>query len=471
MTASGHSASSGFSINSSPSALVSTNTVRPFTAHRLHQDDDDIDDIENDEDPVIRNLKESHRNNNHDNELLPQESRERAPAQEAVAMTPVPAASAPMPSTTSTQEPKMTTSAAHRRLQDVLNGGKTNPVTPEKPSILPPPPIPSSHPRRTPANQSLPPPRLLRRSSSAIRLTTNLEGRATVVLEDEPEPASSPPKPPPTPAPRSAKRRPQSTPVDSKLWEFCCDSQSALLRSPQRTPPQPSEATQALRLLRTRRSTLGSAIVPALPRTLSQSQPTTTNQQFLKPTSKKPKPQTLQPPPPPSSVSKKTPAKRLRKVITTAKKAARPKPLSNNPSKDFAIFEQSLDSDKENRPPGAPASPPPEPKRRVLGMSGKGSLNATTATPSKKTMKGKSLYAGPSARKTLGERQQGRHEPDEGYGASQETQCGGGAYEDDIEGDMHGASQDSGIAGGSPRRIDEMECVENLLSLRGGTWR
>ena len=64
---------------------------------------------------------------------------------------------------------------------------------------------------------------------------------------------------------------------------------------------------------------------------------------------------------------------------------------------------------------------------------------------------------------------------DEGYGASQGTVNFGGHEDDGQKSELLSASQGSGFGGGirlaSPRRVDELECVENLLSLRGGTWR
>jgi hypothetical protein len=327
--------------------------------------------------------------------------------------------------TTATQETKMTASA-HRRLQDVLNGSIASSDEP----VLPPP---TSNPRRT-SGSTLPPPRLLRRSSSNIRLTTSLEGKATVVLEDIPP--SSPPKPPPTPAPAPTRRRPLSTPVDSKLWEFCCDNQSAI-RSPASTPVQPSEATQALRLLR-RRHTFSNAagskpIIPSLPRTQSATK-------FLKPT--------------PTKHSKSSPALKRSSSLNTRKKIA---PRTKKASKGFSSFEPSLDSDKENNEPGTPFSPPPEPKlqRRVLG---KGSAN----TGKKRSPPG-----------PLGEREKkrGRYEHrDEGCGGgnSQDTQR---SFEESEFLDVGDGDGGGRLKLSSPRRIDEMECVENLLSLRGGTWR
>jgi hypothetical protein len=393
--------SSGFS--SSPSALGPASTARLARDRRQqHHDHYDIIDPENHEHDLPDNTR------NHDSS-----SHEESP--NIRRSPPIVTASTSASATSTTQDIKMPTST-HRRLQDVLNAS----VAPEKPSA---PVLSTSNARRTNPTNSLPPPRLLKRSSSSVRLTTSLEGKATVILEDG-ESTSSPPVPLPSPGPPQQKytparnpQRPLSTQVDSKLWEFCCDNQSAI-RSPARTPPQPSEATQALRLLRTRSNSGG---VSSLLRSLSQTEMSN---------------------PPSSSQPKKTLAKapRERKVITS-NKAARPKNLGIN-GKDI-YHEPSVDSDKENRPPGAPVSPPPERSnsRKALGVSGKGAVVPTT------TKRGKTR-AGVS-RKVLLEKM-----PSSGE-------------------DVYSTSQESvgSVSADSPRRIDEIECVENLLSLRGGTWR
>lgn len=154
----------------------------------------------------------------------------------------------------------------------------------------------------------------------------------------------------------------------------------------------------------------------------------------------------------------------------SAQKVTRPKQHSNNSlkkKKSYSSFEPSIDSDKENNEPGTPFSPPPESKRRGLGVAGKGFLNSNS-TPSKRN-KNKRPAFGDRERKRV------KYDHDEGYGASQETT---GSFENDSQdSEIIVASQDSGISTGgglrlsSPRRLDEMECVENLLSLRGGTWR
>lgn len=80
---------------------------------------------------------------------------------------------------------------------------------------------------------------------------------------------------------------------------------------------------------------------------------------------------------------------------------------------------------------------------------------SSTSTPSKKNGKGK-----PTPRKKR---------------SSTYSDNAVGFYEDETQ-ELVGSQDGDFIAvadgdSGSPRRIDEMECVENLLSLRGGTWR
>ncbi|KAI5793170.1 hypothetical protein EDC01DRAFT_87961 [Geopyxis carbonaria] len=354
----------------------------------------------------------------------------------------------------SSEESTMTTSA-HRRLQDVLS--RSEPPVESTP-------VPVATPsRRTNPTNPLPPPRLLRRSSSVVRLSTSLEGKATVILEDEPIiPSSPPPTLIRTPVRQtqsmqrpSTSRRRTLGPVDSKLWEFCCDNQSAI-RSPARTPPQPPEATQALRLIRSKSfSSASKQSTPKPPTTLRRNHTVESSGSLL-------------PPPPPSFSKKLKSIKKERKVITAGGKSSQPKPLKpNSKSKEFSIFEPSLDSDKENRPPGAPVSPPPEPKRRIAGLSGKGAIQSS---PIKRRplSKNKSFNA--------------ERESEVDFNGSQESGYFGGS-QDSVAAFMAGgeSSQESMYIGAeaekptngrsSPRRIDEIECVENLLSLRGGTWR
>jgi len=403
-----NSASDSSRFSSSPSASTARLARDRCQQRHDHSQHYDIIDPENHE----HDLPDNTRNHDSSSRRIHEESPDirKSPPTKNTAT-----ASTSASATSTTQDIKMPTST-HRRLQDVLNAS----VTPEKPSASV---LPTTNARRTNSTNSLPPPRLLKRSSSSVRLTTSLEGKATVILEDE-ESTSLSPVPLPSPGPPQQKytparnpQRPLSTQVDSKLWEFCCDNQLAI-RSPARTPPQPSEAKQALRLLRTRSNSGG---VPSLFRSLSQAEMSN---------------------PPSSGQPTKTLAKapRERKVITS-KKAARPKHLGIN-GKNIC-HEPSVDSDKENRPPGAPVSPPPERlnPRKVLGVSGKGAVVPTT------TKKGKTK-AGVS-RKVLLEKMPNFAE--DVYSTSQES--------------VGSTSTDS------PRRIDEIECVENLLSLRGGTWR
>lgn len=284
------------------------------------------------------------------------------------------------------QQPEMTTSA-HQRLQDVL-------------SSTPAPPPRSVNPRRTnPPATPHQPPRLLKRSSS-IRLSTSLEGKATVVLDEAPESPPLPPSSQPLPIPASVPRStgPQRRIVDSKIWEFYCDNQ-AMIRSPGHPHLQPAEAKQALGLLRNK-------VKPAPSSPITQKKVVVHRRQ------------------PPSSPTK---AKKSRKLISKCTARPRKLPLLRDPGHE---------SDKENRPPGAPVSPPPEPSRRV---------DAPRKSRKRKRQGG-------DARRILGD------VPPPPLPSSS-------SYE------PPSSSHDAEMESSQPVRVDEMECVENLLSLRGGTWR
>jgi len=254
-----NSASDSSRFSSSPSASTARLARDRCQQRHDHSQHYDIIDPENHE----HDLPDNTRNHDSSSRRIHEESPDirKSPPTKNTAT-----ASTSASATSTTQDIKMPTST-HRRLQDVLNAS----VTPEKPSASV---LPTTNARRTNSTNSLPPPRLLKRSSSSVRLTTSLEGKATVILEDE-ESTSLSPVPLPSPGPPQQKytparnpQRPLSTQVDSKLWEFCCDNQLAI-RSPARTPPQPSEAKQALRLLRTRSNSGG---VPSLFRSLSQAE-------------------------------------------------------------------------------------------------------------------------------------------------------------------------------------------------------
>jgi len=348
----------------------------------------------------------------------------------------------------SIQETKMTTSA-HNRLQDVLSRVPQSTSSSRRTA----PSITSTN------HAALAPPRLLKRSSS-IRLSSS-EGKAIVVLDD---PLPSPPHQEPTrPHPAATSSRPSKRKlVDSKVWEFWCDNQS-VIRSPGETP---AEATQALRLIRTKSNNALNRMVDPTPHKKSSGVKQQQQKKHLHPRTPNEK------------------AKVPRKVITS--KSAKPKPLSNkkpSPPRQQSVdgdkftFEPGQESDKENRPPGAPVSPPPEPKRQP-GMSGRGMVQPGS---SKKRRASRT----PSPRKVLGESksipsQSGSasvfydipqpllgvdvyEEPtgtqDSGYIASQESN----------ERDSQPSGSQASI--GDDRRVDELECVENLLSLKGGSWR
>ena len=366
------------------------------------------------------------------------------------------------------------TTSAHNRLQRVLSSAPT-------PAHHYPPPGTSR--RRTAPSTPKNPPRLLKRSSS-IRLSTSLEGKASVVLEDEP---SSPP--PPLLALRTPKIQPslvsrsalKRRTIDSKVWEFCCDNQ-AVIRSPCQPHEEPSEATEALGLVRERGN--GSAHKPllkdsSLGNSLGMVKPKKNLQKAI-----------------PSSSPIK--AKKSRKIISA--KSARPKPaLSNNananPSTAIAttatgssskkprtnplLPEPGQDSDKENRPPGAPVSPPPEP-RRVLGVPGKGDIINNSAKKKKKRPAGKNKTPRRGSNKPLSDKEKRRvleETRSEGmriFYDAPPTSSQVCETEYELPGAGGGGSQsffdESSQESVGPGRVDEMECVENLLSLRGGVW-
>lgn len=363
------------------------------------------------------------------------------------------------------------TTSAHNRLQRVLSSAPT-------PAHHYPPP--STSRRRTAPTTPKNPPRLLKRSSS-IRLSTSLEGKASVVLEDEP---SSPP--PPLLALRTPKIQPSSVSrsalkrrtIDSKIWEFCCDNQ-AVIRSPCQPHEEPSEATEALGLVRGRGNS--SAHKPLL-----KDSSMGNSSDMVKPK------KNLQKAIPSSSPIK---AKKSRKIISA--KSARPKPAllnsaNTNPSTATAatgnsskkprtnplLPEPGQDSDKENRPPGAPVSPPPEP-RRALGVPGKGDIIGNSAKK-KKRPAGKSKTPRKGSNKSPSDKEKRR--------VLEETRSEGMRIfydvpptssqvcetEYELPGASGGGSQsffdESSQESAGPGRVDEMECVENLLSLRGGVW-
>ncbi|EWC43701.1 hypothetical protein DRE_07453 [Drechslerella stenobrocha 248] len=117
-------------------------------------------------------------------------------------------------------------------------------------------PRPFVNPRRTGLIASTEP-TLLRRSSSLVRLSMSFDGKATVVLEDEEESCASPRSSQTSTLVESsqpsfhsesagtvtpAKRRT----VNAKIWESCCDSQSSLPAEPVKED-SPRKALKAIR--------------------------------------------------------------------------------------------------------------------------------------------------------------------------------------------------------------------------------
>lgn len=363
------------------------------------------------------------------------------------------------------------TVVAHDRLQEMLNCN----VPPPPPPPSSPAPLPaitiaeatSSRRTKAPANLGAHPPRLLKRSSSNVRLSTTLEGKATVILE--PAQTSSPPRPrpslqtTPTSAPRLSKR-PHVAVTDSAVWEACANSQVAA-----GGVEQPSEATQALQLLRNKSTNL---------------------QLFTKKRD-------------PSRLFEKI----SRKVITAGDKTTKPRPAapplstviaagtSNPPKKPLGDgrhhhrrLRPGQEGDKENRPPGAPVSPPPEPglaapssgkvliprggqqrgtsplNRRALGTSA--SLQGYQAALAAAVHKN-DRSAGTAHSPIYEDRGRDSGGKDDGDDAPSSSYFAGTGSQESVATDSYSLE----LARTPSRRKDEIECVENLLNLRRGTWR
>jgi hypothetical protein len=227
------------------------------------------------------------------------------------------------------------------------------------------------------------------------------------------------------------KKRPGSRPpIDTKLWEFACENQRGIL-SPSATPPLPDEASYAVRLMRSRsRMNLAGAEGSGGPAGGAGGAGAgglgaagLVNSGGILPTPKKSHPHPH--PHPPKSSSKKRTA------------------------------DTSLESDKENCPPGVPVSPPVELRQKKK----KGKITSQ-ADKIRGILRGdKSKWKGKAREKEReGDKEKGK------------------AREKEREGDKekeNGAAEETGKGENiwNDRRIDEIECVENLLSLQRGSWR
>ncbi|KAH0611193.1 uncharacterized protein H6S33_011620 [Morchella sextelata] len=352
-------------------------------------------------------------------------------------------------------EPEMTTSA-HQRLQDVLSSMQDIISS----STLAKPTFTNSRRTNPNPNPTTPhaPPRLLKRTSS-IRLSTSLEGKATIVLDEEPESPPSSQQTLPTPKKPSpiASSGPPRKIVDSKIWEFYCDNQ-AMIRSPatHASLQTAAEAKEALGLLRRKSSHL------KLPPPLPPSSPVTHRKHGGK---------LAQP-------SSPTKAKKSRKILSAKLSRSKAVPAAKTSGSgkklvDGLPSELGQESDKENRPPGAPVSPPPEPRRR----GGKGEAKKAPAEKPSKKRKRNAIAA--DERRILEDHKTIPSQTSAVYDVPSSSQAIDNFRSDGPVADEYGmmlsqrsfsnyfaSSQESG-----PAVMDEMECVENLLSLRGGTWR
>lgn len=210
-----------------------------------------------------------------------------------------------------------------------------------------------------------------------------------------------------------------------------------MIRLPGHPNLQPSEAKQALGLLRNKTKPLPVSDVSPVTQKKKKTTTTTTPPPARRPLHSSP-----------------TKAKKKRKIISQRAIATttRSKPLSK---KQQQQQQQELprdpghESDKENRPPGAPVSPPPEPRRCVEGVQ--------------KSRKRK-RPVGDDARRILGD-------VSAAVVAAAAAACEELSGSSQLDAEMEMALLPLPLPLPPPVRVDEMECVENLLSLRGGTWR
>ncbi|KAF3932137.1 hypothetical protein ABW20_dc0107793 [Dactylellina cionopaga] len=96
-----------------------------------------------------------------------------------------------------------------------------------------------------------PQPSLLKRSSSAIRLSMSFDGKATIVLEDEDAVPCNSQTSTIVDSPQSSFHEPTATPpkrrtVNAKIWESCCDIQSSTPVEPVKED-SPRKALKAIR--------------------------------------------------------------------------------------------------------------------------------------------------------------------------------------------------------------------------------
>ncbi|KAJ6258855.1 hypothetical protein Dda_5750 [Drechslerella dactyloides] len=118
-----------------------------------------------------------------------------------------------------------------------------------------PTPLPAyANPRRTGLIADTTP-KLLKRSSSQVRLSMSFDGKATVVLEDEEEAVASPHSSQTSASTlvdsqssfhEHACTPPKRRTVDAKIWESCCDSQSSMPAEPVKED-SPRKALKAIR--------------------------------------------------------------------------------------------------------------------------------------------------------------------------------------------------------------------------------
>ncbi|KAK6332865.1 hypothetical protein TWF696_002886 [Orbilia brochopaga] len=288
-------------------------------------------------------------------------------------------------------------------------------------------------------------PKLLKRSSSQVRLSMSFDGKATIVLEDDEETIASP---------RSSQTSastlvessqstlneatctpPKRRTLDAKIWESCCDSQSSLPKEPVKedSPRKALKAIRARGVVAAAKAAADARKQRAATTTITGEQPTkkkalapkstngTVSSTITTPAAKKAKIQR-------SSPTKKD---KPRKVVTAThkgpKKATPSPPLSavkNQKRSPFRGLEKTVNGGNGKGKPGF----------TIYQSSDEGDSEKENWDPTSKTRKSR-----------------GQQQP------SWRSKGGRSILED--------------LAGERVPQPNELEVIENLMSLRDGLWR
>lgn len=339
--------------------------------------------------------------------------------------------------------------------------------TPAVPSATP-----SSDPRKAPDHESVMP-QALQRTSSLVRLSMSLDGKAKVTMGDEssPSPPRAQPLPVtgPTPRPKGALQRSQSAiepinkaPVDrilsssifsrrpmtgrsrdARSWEFYCDSDARDALTIQAEREQSGSAVGAIGLIRSR----SNKTMTVNPNKRNAHQPKHESTKRLKSNG-----QQLQKPKLARATSS---VARLQSVAGNAQKqVAKSKSKDLKSNSQPALYETyDGDSDKENWEPGTQTSSIR--RRRPLN---------TEHTEMRRPVLEESLHvpSQSSSLDTLMNRKAVKNRRIRRDGCI-EKENSSPEVDDEVAEFMSGSSVN--------REVEELDCVQNLLSLSQATWQ